>query len=159
MVRRQAKMKKKYLGTRRHGAGNAKNRRGSGNRGGKGFAGSGKHKWFQIIKHYPGHFGGGRHGFKPVRKKLREISLREVTNVGRINEMANAGELAKREGKMFFDFDGKILGGGEIKLPVVVKAVFFSESAKKKIESAGGTAIGLVTGGAEAAAATTVKGA
>ncbi len=38
---------------------------------------------------------------------------------------------------------GKVLGGGELTKPIKVAALAFSESAKRKIEAAGGECIGL----------------
>jgi large subunit ribosomal protein L15 len=49
MVLRYEKKARRYLGTRRWGGGNIKNRRGSGSRGGVGRAGK-KHKFTRIVK-------------------------------------------------------------------------------------------------------------
>jgi large subunit ribosomal protein L18e len=38
---------------------------------------------------------------------------------------------------------GKLLGSGELKVPITVAAFSFSESAKKKIKSAGGRSISI----------------
>ena len=51
MARRfESRKKKKYAGNRTFGAGNKKNRRGKGSRGGVGRGGYHKHRWFHTIK-------------------------------------------------------------------------------------------------------------
>ena len=42
-------------------------------------------------------------------------------------------------GKRHYSFKGKILGSGKVTFPIHIKALSFTEKAKKKIESAGGT--------------------
>lgn len=132
MVRRVKSKYKKYLGGRTFGAGNTKNRRGKGSRGGKGYAGAHKHRWAWILKYEPDHFG--KHGFvnKNASPKL------EVINVREINDKATGGKLEKSGSTYIFNFPGKVLGAGSISVPVHVKAAVATESAKKKIEAAGG---------------------
>ena len=70
MVIRRDKKLKKYLGTRSRGAGNTKNRRGAGCKGGKGRAGSKKHKFQKYVKLF------GTEKIKPRQKKIENtISL------------------------------------------------------------------------------------
>ncbi|VVB73189.1 50S ribosomal protein L15 [uncultured archaeon] len=132
MARRKPARYNKFLATRTWGAGNTKNRRGKGSRGGKGYAGSHKHRWAWILKYEPEHFG--RHGFvnRNASPKL------DATNISAIESQALGGKLKKEGGMLAFDFNGKILGAGNITMPVHVKAKAFSESAKAKIEKAGG---------------------
>ena len=133
MPRRIAKRKKRFLGSRNCGGGNTKNRRGSGCRGGKGmYAGSHKHRWTYIVKYEPDHFG--KHGFTPINAK-EDI---DTINVGVISAMAKSGKLEKKGNMLFIELKGKVLGAGEIAVPVSVKASAFSEGAKGKIEKAGG---------------------
>lgn len=132
MVKRHERKYKQYLGSRTWGGGNTKNRRGKGSRGGKGRAGSHKHRWTWTVNNEPDRFG--THGFSPlVRSEI------EVINVSRITDLANTGALKKEGGVMKFIFKGKVLGAGEINVPVSVTAAAFSESAKKKITAAGGS--------------------
>ena len=136
MVRRTERKWKKYLGSRHWGGGNAKNRRGKGSRGGKGYAGSHKHKWLKMITQEPDHFS--EKGFASIPKRYNDRKKMEIVNVGDIYSMASAGKLQKKEGLFQFEFGGKVLGSGTIALPVSVKASSVSESAKTKIEAAGG---------------------
>lgn len=134
MPRRRKKRGGKFLGTRSHGKGDTKNARGKGCRGGVGMAGSHKHKWSYIVKYEPQRFGV--HGFSPVRrKKARSMNLYEI------DQLAEKGAIPEKEGRREFEFDGKILGCGEITFPIVVKAVSFSKKASEKIKKRGGEAI------------------
>ncbi|MEM3030718.1 MAG: uL15m family ribosomal protein [Candidatus Micrarchaeia archaeon] len=134
MARRHKKRSRKYLGSRHWGGGNIKGRRGKGSRGGKGYAGSHKHKWSYIVKYEPGHFGAG--GFhQPHRVRLPVINLRDIA------DLAAKGALEEKEGKLFFEFQGKVLGSGSLSSPIRVRARSFSKSAEEKIAGAGGEAI------------------
>lgn len=62
-----------------------------------------------------------------VEKPRRQ---RVVVNVGKLNRVANEGDVVV--------VPGKVLGGGELKKRVVVAAVSMSPSAIKKILEAGG---------------------
>jgi large subunit ribosomal protein L15 len=134
MVRRHERKFKKYLGSRTWGAGNTKKRRGGGCKGGKGYSGSHKHKWLHIIKYEPEHFG--KRGFTSLKQKRKRTE--KVINVGDIELMIKDGKLEKVDNFYNFEFDGKILGRGELSFPVRIKALSFSKSAKEKIERAGG---------------------
>jgi large subunit ribosomal protein L15 len=139
MVRRHERKWKKYLASRTWGAGNTKNRRNKGSRGGKGYAGSHKHRWLYIVTHEPEHFSGK--GFSPILKARIRRKKHSIINVGDIAAIAAVGKLEKKEGAFQFEFKGKVLGGGKIDIPIVLKASEVSESAKKKIEEAGGKVI------------------
>lgn len=137
MARRHERRWKKNLASRTWGGGNAKNRRNKGSRGGKGYAGSHKHRWLYIIKNEPDHFG--RSGFSPIQRARTARKEMVTINVSDIYSLAAAGRLEKKEGMLQFEFAGKVLGGGTIGVPVSVKASQISESARKKIEAAGGS--------------------
>ncbi|AAM01244.1 Ribosomal protein L15 [Methanopyrus kandleri AV19] len=150
VVRRKKKSPKKYRGSRTHGGGSHKNRRGAGNRGGRGMAGSHKHKWFHVIKYMPDHFG--KRGFNRPPKVVREPN---TINVGELDALADKlleDGIAEKDGdKIVIDvtderlkpyggpFD-KVLGGGHVKRPLVVVAPEFTERAVEKLEEAGGEA-------------------
>ena len=138
MVRRHEKKSKKYLGSRTWGAGNTKKRRGKGCKGGRGYSGSHKHKWLHIIKYEPDHFG--KRGFISLKQKKGK-KVEKIINIGDINLMIKDGKIEKVDNYYNFEFDGKILGRGELNFPVKVKAVSISESAKEKIEKAGGMVV------------------
>ena len=138
MVNRKGKRNRKFNGTRNHGKGNAKNRRGKGGKGGWGRAGTHKHR-FTYITRYERHWmaHGGRYGFanQNAGAELPVINLYEI------DQLARNGKIEKREGKFAFDFEGKVLGTGAITVPIVVRALCFSEKAKEKLKACGGSAV------------------
>lgn len=134
--------KKRGRGSRTHGGGSQKKRRGAGNRGGRGDAGRKNH---ESRKHPP----LGKHGFNRPEDVVEEV---ETLNVGdldrRVESLVDEG-LAEESGDGFaVDADDlgvdKVLGGGQVRNTLVVRAEDFSESAVEKIEEAGGEAV--VTG-------------
>jgi large subunit ribosomal protein L15 len=137
MARADRKIRKKR-GSRTCGKGSHKKHRGAGSRGGKGFAGTHKHKMTWVIKHAPNHFG--RYGFKLPPEVKREI---KTINVGELEELVDEHGVKKGK-KIVLDLASlgydKVLGKGTVTKPLVVKAGSFTERALEKIESAGGTA-------------------
>ena len=135
---RLGKRNRKFNGTRNHGKGNAKNRRGKGGKGGWGRAGTHKHR-FTYITRYERHWmsHGGRYGFanQNAGAELPVINLYEI------DQLARSGKVEKQDGKLTFDFEGKVLGTGSITMPIVVRALAFSEKAKEKLKACGGSAV------------------
>ncbi|VVC01887.1 50S ribosomal protein L15 [uncultured archaeon] len=129
---RLGKRNRAFFGTRNHGKGNAKNRRGKGGKGGWGRAGMHKHRFSYITAFEPDYFGV--HGFAPVRK----VKVK-TANLWQIEQLAVSGKLQKKGGKDCFEFEGKVLGSGKITKPVAVKAISFSSGAAEKIKAAGGS--------------------
>jgi large subunit ribosomal protein L15 len=140
MVVRRRKKARKFRGSRTHGRGCAKRGRGSGEKGGKGMAGGHKHKWSYILRYMPDYFG--KHGFVRPTKPPKK----ETMNVGeldeRLDELLRRG-IATREGdKVVVDLSKlgiqRLLGGGRVRHPIVVKGAEVVPSAKEKLEKAGG---------------------
>ena len=132
---------KKFRGSRTHGRGK-KHGRGHGDRGGTGNAGLHKHKFKWMIINDPDHFG--RHGF--VRHHHGEGDTRSI-NVEDVERgldafvekgfAAKAGEAYDVDlGKAGF---GKLLGGGRATRPLRITVGAATESAKAKVQAAGGT--------------------
>jgi len=137
--------KKRQRGSRTHGGGSQKNRRGAGNRGGRGDAGREKHE-------FHGTDPLGRSGFTRPPEVQDEIA--EI-DVGRLDEdaplLAADGLAEEIEGGYRIDardvvedgheVDGvKVLGGGQVRHQLTVVADEFSESAVELIEGADGSA-------------------
>ncbi len=122
------KKKKKKRGSRTHGRGNTKKGRGKGSR--KGTASrKGGRNYMHLVKKQgvPKRKGFTRHG-----KEQKGINLRDI------NEMITEDtEEINLEEKGY----QKVLGGGNLKKPITVKAQNFSNSAERKIEEKGGEAI------------------
>jgi large subunit ribosomal protein L15 len=103
-----------------------------------------KHKWSYAVKYEPEHFG--KHGFKrpqAVAKKMHAINLDDLE---KISEKLLHEKVAIREGdsiKIDLQKVGyeKVLGGGKISKPLIIQAKYFSKSAVKKLEQAGGKAV------------------
>lgn len=130
---RKQKRRRKFLGSGSYGKGNAKNRRGKGNKGGWGRAGMGKHRMTYITSKEPDFLIRG--GFTmPGAKKLK------CMNVFELEQKALAGKLASKGGMLSYEFAGKVLGSGALTHAVHVRAISFAAGAKKKIEKAGGKA-------------------
>lgn len=105
--------------------------RGGGNRGGHGNAGAGKKTGGQKKSKYIklgiklGHFGF----HNPTAAKVKAI------NVGELEKYAEKGVVDTK--KLGYN---KVLGKGNVKQKLTVKAEAFSKQAKAKIEKAGGQA-------------------
>ena len=127
----------RHMGTRTHTHGAMK--RGSGHRGGVGMAGSGKradHKKSLILVKFKKYFGKqGETSKGTERRKLKTINLREISQ--------NFDSLMKKFGKgsELILKNYKILGEGELKEKITIKAHAVTTKAKEKIEKAGGKVI------------------
>ena len=130
-------------GRRAAGYGQSAGHRASGQRGGKGKAGSKKHHYIKVMMEDPRYFG--KHGFKRPQKMLDEVI---AINVGQLDESADrlvARELATKKGKEYIiDLTklgiDKVLGSGRItkKLNLIgVRAI--TPRARDKVTSAGGS--------------------
>ena len=132
------KSKKKRGTTTYHGA--RKKWKSSGHKGGKGMSGTGKradHKKSLVIKLYGNNYFGKQGVTSRSTKKDRRnrMNLRDIET--------NFDSLMKKHGKgNEMDLsEYKILGEGELTRKLTIKALAFSESAKEKIEKAGGNAV------------------
>ena len=139
MVTHKLKKKVKYRGSKTHGCGSMKKRRGAGHRGGRGAAGSGK----RGDAKKPSIWGGryfGKYGFTSQNSKIKSINFKEIEI--KIPQLVKKG-LAK-ETKGVFDIDltklgyGKLLSTGKITKKMNIKVKSFSKSAAEKIKKAGG---------------------
>ncbi|AQL43564.1 50S ribosomal protein L15 [Halorientalis sp. IM1011] len=137
--------KKRQRGSRTHGGGSHKNRRGAGHRGGRGRAGRDKHEFHNYEPL-------GKSGFKrpqKLKEEIAEIDLRELDEDAAL--LAADGVAEETDGGFRIDVrdvveDGhevdavKVLGGGQVRNELTVLADDFSESARELLESAGGSA-------------------
>jgi len=133
-----SRMHGRKMGT--HGRGARKKGKGSGHRGGKGMAGTGKRadqKKTLITKLY----GHGYFGKKGVTSKSSKKDKRKRINLGMIqNNLEKLGKKVGNKWEVSLE-DYKILGEGEIKEKVVIKAKEASMSAIEKIKKSGGELI------------------
>ncbi|WP_254831793.1 uL15m family ribosomal protein [Haloglomus salinum] len=148
--------KRRQRGSRTHGGGSHKKRRGAGHRGGRGRAGRDKHEQYL----YP---PLGKSGFKRPQKVQEDI---ETINVRELDEDAVvlAAEGVAEETGDGYEVDVrdvvedgheadavKVLAGGQVHESLTVHADAFSDDAREAIEAAGGEAV-LTERGEERAA-------
>ena len=138
--------KRRQRGSRTHGGGTHKNRRGAGHRGGRGEAGRSKHEMH-------GKPPLGKHGFtRPpvVQREVAEIDVRTIDEQaplwaaeGRIEETDFGYRIDARD----VVEDGheadavKVLGSGQVRTQLEVTADAFTSGARERIEDAGGDAL------------------
>jgi large subunit ribosomal protein L15 len=146
MVRRFKPYRKYRRGTRTHGWGRVGQHRKAGSSGGKGMVGFHKHKWSLVMKYGESGTGWpfyGKHGFK--QPPSASVEWRPI-NVGRlaeiISELKREGKVVEEGGRYVVKLPelgyNKLLGGGDIDVPVVVYVPAASRLAVKKIAKAGG---------------------
>jgi large subunit ribosomal protein L15 len=144
VVRRKKKKVRKFRGHRTYGTGSHKKARGGGSRGGRGLAGLHKHKWSYTVKYAPEHFG--KQGFKRPAAVVEEIKAINLKELDQLAEKLLKEKIAvKEDEKIKIDVSKlgyeKVLGSGQITKPLIIEARYFSKSAIKKIEEAGGMAV------------------
>ena len=126
------KRTRKMRGKKTFGYGSKKKHRGGGSRGGRGMAGSFKHKKLKILKESPDHYG--KVGFKKKNKRvIRAINLKNLE--------IEAQKLGKKKINVSELGYNKVLGTGKLTKPLEVEAASFSKKARIKIEEAGGKVI------------------
>ncbi|MBN2102075.1 MAG: uL15 family ribosomal protein [Candidatus Aenigmarchaeota archaeon] len=122
----------RFRGSRTHGCGSHKKRRGAGSRGGRGMTGAKAHRFVKFLKEKPGHIG--KYGFTShVSQNLKTINLCELE---RLADRLGIKEVKLKE--MGYD---KLLGKGKLSRPFTVHVDFISSKAREKVETAGGKAI------------------
>ena len=142
MTINKAKKKVKYRGSKTHGCGSMKKRRGAGNRGGRGAAGSGKRgdaKKPSIWKgKYFGKFGfcGRSHNISTINFKELEIKLPSWIEKGLAKD--NKGIIEVDLSMMGYD---KLLSTGKLTKKLKIKVSSFSFKAEEKIKKQGGELI------------------
>ena len=130
----------KLLGNRTHGRGK-KAGRGKGKRGGRGNAGLHKHKYITYLKFMPGHFG--RHGFKRPQKMVSQPIVLNIQDIEEhFESLRDQGHVTDQDGTLQVDLKGmgvnKLLGNGKPSHAYQILVDSASESARQKIEEAGG---------------------
>ncbi len=136
--------KRRQRGSRTHGGGSQKNRRGAGHRGGRGNAGRDKHE-------FHGQEPLGKHGFTRPDDVIDNVA---TVNVGELDEdaplLVERGFATETDDGIEIDARAvldvgddidrvKVLGGGQVRGTLHVMADEFSESAIEAIEAAGGS--------------------
>ena len=130
-----AHKRKKILGrgpSSGHGKTSTRGSKGQTSRAGRDFYAGFEGGQTPLIRRIP------KRGFTSAFKK--EFQIVNLDNLKRIKEETITPELLKKKGLIKDkDIPVKILGNGEIKNPIAIKAHAFSKKAQDKIKSAGGT--------------------
>jgi large subunit ribosomal protein L15 len=129
---------RRQRGTRYCGWGQIGQHRQSGSRGGIGGGGKHKHFWIRTVIEEPDHFG---------HDTLNSYSRFLVKKWANLRDLKNLylRQPHTKDEKPVLDLGSlgiqKLLGGGNVSESYVIKVAQVSASAKKKIESAGGSII------------------
>jgi large subunit ribosomal protein L15 len=138
--------KRRQRGSRTHGGGSHKNRRGAGHRGGRGRAGRDKHEFHNYEPL-------GKHGFSRPEKVKDDVV---TVTVQKLDEDAAllAAEGVAEETDFGYRIDArdvaedgweadavKVLGDGQVRNQLEVTADAFTASARELIEEEGGDAV------------------
>lgn len=138
--------KRRQRGSRTHSGGSHKNRRGAGHRGGRGRAGRSKHEFHNYEPK-------GKHGFKrpqDIRENVAEIDVQKLDEDAILyvaeDEAEETDDGYRLDARDIVE-DGhevdvvKVLGSGQVRNSLEITADAFSDSAREKIEAAGGEAV------------------
>jgi large subunit ribosomal protein L15 len=101
-----------------------------------------------VNRYEPDYFGNK--GFTSPKALKQHINVINVGNLDELVDKLEAGKtLEMKGGKPFLDLEmqgyQKLLAGGKITKPIIVKVASHSENAAKKIEAAGGQIISELT--------------
>ncbi len=122
------------------GKGNTKNRRGGGRRGGRGRAGSHKHKFPTYWMTF-----GIKQRLKPKTERGEVLTIEQFSR--KLPQWLEEKKVAMQGKHVVVDGKAvglkKLLSQGTISTAVQLKNIQLSEKAKQKIEQAGGTAAEL----------------
>lgn len=132
---------RKYRGSKTHGGGSMKKRRGAGSRGGRGRAGSGK-KGDAKKPSYWKDWTLGKYGFtNSIQRKISKINITDLEH--QVPALLAAGKATDKAGVITLDLKSlsidKLLGTGRVTKKYSVTVEQASASAVKKITSAGGS--------------------
>jgi len=144
MTTNKPKKLQKYRGSKTHGGGAMKKRRGAGHRGGRGAAGTGKRgdakKPSIWGSRYFGKFGFSSKNpnvnIKSINIKEIEIKFTELLKKGIIKENNNLFEIDLSD----LGYD-KLLSMGNVTKKFKIKAKYHTPKAEEKIKAAGGEII------------------
>ena len=132
---------RRQRGSRTHGWGQIGQHRAGGGRGGHGKAGLDKHKWTYVVKHDPTYWL--KKGFVSAKSLGKKVKIINVGKLDALIERLDAEKkLERKDNKVILDLESlgfdKLLGAGETVKPMLVKVSAYSESASKKLVTAGG---------------------
>ena len=147
MVVNKRKKNTRAKGSKTHFYGSKKKHRGAGSRGGRGLAGSGKKadqkkpRYWKDTKYF-GNFGFA----SKSRIKINAISLKDLSV--NLPEWTASGIAKNEAGAVSINLEdagyNKLLSNGKCPKSVSITVPYASKSAVEKVESAGGSVLGLL---------------
>jgi len=130
---------RRQRGTRYCGWGQIGQHRASGSRGGVGGAGKHKHFWIRTVIEEPDHFG------HPSSKSYSRNIVRKWANLRDLSSLLSSHNDVGKESMVELNLSAlginKLLGGGTVGRPLMIKVASVSENARTKVESNGGKII------------------
>lgn len=130
----------RFRGSHTHGRGGKKKARGSGHRGGKGMAGTGKRgdqRKTLVTKLYGGDYFGKSKRKLSYARQTESVSLRSVTSG--IEGLKKKGVAKQtKEGYEIDLKDYKLIGQTDVKDKLFIKAKSASKGAQESVKKAGG---------------------
>ncbi|HVP95376.1 MAG TPA: uL15m family ribosomal protein [Methanoregulaceae archaeon] len=133
----------KFRGSRTCGGGTHKNRRGAGNRGGRGRAGINAHHFVRYYREMGGPVFGKDGFHNPTSTRVRAVDISIIDRM--VPALLANGLAVEEEGIVTIDAGeigiDKVLGSGNVTRKIKISAGSFSVQAKSKIEQSGGQAL------------------
>jgi len=130
-------------GSHTHGCGSKKKRRGAGNRGGRGNAGTGKKADQKKPSIWKNKKYFGRHGFKSHKKVVKSITLKTIDS--HILSWVEKKLITQEQGMYNLNLQklgyGKVLSNGKLGVKVKITVEKASPKAVAKVKAAGGDII------------------
>ena len=148
MTVNKRKKNSRQKGSHTFGCGSKKKRRGSGNRGGFGMAGSGKRADQRKPSLWKERYFGKR-GFtsKTHKEEIQAINLMKIKE--KIKSWMDEGLVSSENGAYNIDLEklgyNKLLSKGNVSLKLKINTPYASESAVEKVKQAGGEVTGLIS--------------
>ncbi|MCX6706705.1 MAG: uL15 family ribosomal protein [Candidatus Woesearchaeota archaeon] len=135
----------RYRGSQTHGGGAKKKRRGTGNKGGAGRAGTGKRAHCRKPSIWADPLYFGRHGFK-IPYKLEKISAVNIDCINeKIEDFKANGIASEKSGAYEIDLSklgfNKLIGSGACSKKMIIKVKYASTHAVEKVKEAGGEVV------------------
>jgi len=144
MAAKKRSKQSRMRGSQSHGWGSKKKHRGSGNRGGHGFSGTGKRADSKKPSIWKDACFFGKHGF--VSKRRKQIKIINISELDEKIDSWLSSKLISKENDIYvidlnkIGYD-KVLGRGRINKKVRIKVGSITDNAKDAIMKAGGGVI------------------
>ncbi len=144
MVVNKRSKKSRYRGSQTHGGGAKKKRRGAGNRGGRGMAGSGKRADSKKPSIWKEDYFG-KHGFTSKSRRQKDIAVNINLLEEMVPQLTAKGIASKQKDMIVVDLGKagytKLLGDGEARAKMRITVLCASKRAIEKVARAGGEVI------------------